>query len=260
MKKEDNDFSSTSEKKKVLSPWYIIDKLFLIASLAASSFFCLTGYAGVFMLLFVICFILLIMNISKREKYYISRGKGKGRKNVLLRILVGAVIAGIFLMPFNMRRQWKWFYPVQRSFYISGVDGIFSVFGGSTVGRLFPETIPSDAENYHVRFAPAVMQGSGYANVRYHTDRETIEKYIAKAESECIEKYDFSQYSFDAAARVWTSDDESVNTKRINNWAEIIRNDEEDAANCVVYVYGYFNYNTALAIFNPDTGYCRFCY
>ena len=245
-----------NKEEKVLSPWYIIDKLLLIASLMISSSLSLTHYAGIFMPLFWISVILLILNIANKKKYYISPEKGEGRKSktVILRTLVYAVIIGLILMPFNMRRQWKWFYPLQRSFYVSGFAK------GNAIGRLLPKTIPSDAEKYYVNFRPAILQASGSVDIKYYTDRETVEEYIEKAEKECIGKYDFSQYYFDDYTQMWTADDENTDAREINRFAQIIEADEENPENCVVYVYGNYTYNTALAIFNTDTGYVRFYY
>lgn len=50
--------------------------------------------------------------------------------------------------------------------------------------EFFPEELPDRADNYEMNFMPSIMQGSGWTNVSFQTDKDTIAKYIGKMETQ----------------------------------------------------------------------------
>ncbi|MBQ7972203.1 MAG: hypothetical protein IJ291_01940 [Lachnospiraceae bacterium] len=50
--------------------------------------------------------------------------------------------------------------------------------------EFFPEELPDKADNYEMNFMPSIMQGSGWTNVSFQTDADTIAKYIDKMETQ----------------------------------------------------------------------------
>ncbi len=141
------------------------------------------------------------------------------------------VIAGIaILIPHTMGLDWKWYYPVQRTVYLSNYSE------GSVLEMLLPETLPEEAEHYEVTFIPKVMQGSATVDIRFYTDAASIQNYRAYAERCGAEHYD-------------------IQDEKVQKWKNFMESSgaNTDGAEVMIFKSGYSN--TAVWMLNERTGY-----
>lgn len=159
------------------SGWYYADLTVAIVTVLG---LCLTWVSMVYQTVAYIPFIALIAGIIvySRKEYYADKLSKPWR--IVTGIIRGALYAiALFSLsvPFIMSADVPFIYPVQKAVYLKNYTDPESIFG------FLPDTIPSNAENYKVRFVPKVLQGEAYIQIEFFTDRLQLEKYRAYAQS-----------------------------------------------------------------------------
>lgn len=146
------------------------------------------------------------------------------------------VIAGIaMLIPQTMGLDWKWYYPVQRSVYLSNYSE------GCFLERFLPETIPLDAEGYQATFIPKILQGEAVVEISFYTDSEMLDNYITHAKSQDTQLYD-------------------INSTKAQKWKNWLIEDQINDSGAVVYEFDASGAYTPVYIINEKTGYIRIYY
>ncbi len=153
---------------------------------------------------------------------------------ILRTVMYGIAVIAI-LLPQTMGLDWKWYYPVQRSVYLSNYEK------GCFLESFLPETVPLDAEEYQVTFIPKMLQGEATVEISFYTNSEMLCDYIAHAASQNAQCHDIS----------------STNAQKWKNW--LIENYIEDSG-AVVYEFDGSGAYTPVYIINEKTGYIRMYY
>ncbi len=171
---------ATARQKTPLSKkaraWQVADAAVCVLFWLCNSIWCLSGYMGAYMPLL---FSAMILFFCAQTRFFYEEKRSKVFRIVQMTIRLIAYTAAVLftILPYTMRYDAPWYYPVQRAFYLSGYEK------GSTLYELLPETVPYDAEQYDVRFVPQILQGEACVDIRFYTDAEQIAAYRAEAQA-----------------------------------------------------------------------------
>lgn len=157
--------------KPRLSCWFITD----IAVCLLIPFFCfilMTGFAYSYVMQlagwFPVPLIIIILNKKRYYKTY-KRSKAAAAVAVFLRTVLYPAVIFAAVLPFTMKADIPWYYPVQREVYFSNYQ--------SGVPKFMPDSIPDNAEDYNAEFVPGILQSDGMIMIYFRTDEATLDKY-----------------------------------------------------------------------------------
>lgn len=209
------------------------------------TYFWLIGIGGIVLIL---CFTQRFHRMDAPKPWIITR-------TVLRCILcTGALIFTI--LPLTMNCNWKWYYPIQRTFYLQGrYDSVLNDY--------LPQKLPERTDSYDVRFSPKALQGNPTINMTYYTDSETIAEYKAFAKSYgaryvSMEYVDVLQEAYSSGIPFEPSEDVS----ECIYWMDRLEKQwhTEPDSDMEVYVFEQSNSICAAYILNEKTGYFRLYY
>ncbi len=216
---------SHADKPKIR--WQNGDIAVWILFVLLNIFWC--GY-GLYPMLFGIGFAMLLFLLIAERCHVLHRVQ-KIARGILY---VGAVLFTI--LPYTMRIDAPWYYPVQRALFLSGYDK------SATLHQMLPQTLPTDAADYDASFVPALPQGGAVVRISFYSDAESLAAYRQQAEQYGAMRCDITDN--DPYAEKWLS----------------IRTDEGlDMQDAAVYIF-LSGSHSAHYIINESTGYFELYY
>lgn len=194
---------------------------------------------------------MLFLCIFCKKFYYTDVPHNKTEKSITstIRIVLYTAVIIIMAVPFTMHKSWKWYYPVQRAFYLTGYSK------PCRLEYFLPEHIPDNADGYEVHFIPKVLQGSAGVHIKFFTDKAAIEELRRRAADNNAEYLDISAYYLDYKKY----ENNQVSDDYMNKYPSgclrflnVILQDNASPDGAEAYTFGGGCY-----ILNENTGYVR---
>lgn len=116
--------------------------------------------------------------VYARKKYYADKLSKPWR--IAAWVIRGTLYAlALFSLstPFIISADLPVLYPLQKAIYLKNYTNPESIFD------FLPDNIPSNAENYRVRFVPKFLQGEANIQIEFFTDPPQLEEYRNYAKS-----------------------------------------------------------------------------
>lgn len=238
-----------------ISKWRVFDIVVCVAFGIFNFMYLLTDYVFTYFWLIGIGVVVFILCLTERFHRTDAPKPWIIVQTVLRCILcIGALIFTI--LPWTMNCNWKWYYPVQRAFYLQGrYDSVLNDY--------LPKKLPAQTDGYDVQFTPKALQGNPAINITYYTDSETIAEYKAFAESYgaryvSMEYVDVLLEAYSSGVSFEPSEEQ---TECLDWMIRLIQQwDTEPDADMEVYVFKQSNSICASYILNEKTGYFRIYY
>lgn|GEM_PF-1726750 len=241
------------ETKHKVSAWRIADILLCLVTIFISATFSLSSYISVFSPLWILGHLMLFLCIFCKKIYYKDVPSKKTAKIIksTVRIILYTAVITVMTIPFTMHNPWKWYYPVQRGFFLTGYSRPCSL------DYFLPECIPDKADGYEVHFIPKVLQGSAGVHIKFFTDKTAIEDLRRRAVNNNAEYLDISAYYHDCKKY----ENHQVSEEYMKKYpfdcrkcSNIILQDNAspDGAEAYAFSKGYY-------ILNENTGYVNIC-
>ncbi|MDE7293974.1 MAG: hypothetical protein K2N72_06090 [Oscillospiraceae bacterium] len=96
----------------------------------------------------------------------------------VIRGVLYAVALSALALPFFMKVQSPFLYPVQKSVYSFNFAD-----RGESVLYFLPDSIPEDASKYKIKMFPGVLQAEPYIQIEFSTSSGQLEEYRSFAQS-----------------------------------------------------------------------------
>jgi len=238
-----------------ISKWRVFDIVVCIIFCQFNFLYLLTDYVFTYFWLIAIGGVVFILCLTKRLHHTDAPKPWIITRTVLRCILcTGALIFTI--LPWTMSCSWKWYYPVQRAFYLQGrYDSVLNDY--------LPKKLPARTDGYDVQFSPKALQGNPTINMTYYTDSETIAEYKAFAKSYGA-RYVSMEY-VDVLQEAYSSGFYFEPSEEISEciyWMERLEKQwhTEPDTDMEVYIFKQSDSICAAYILNEKTGYFRIYY
>lgn len=160
------------------SGWYYADLAVAVVTLLGLGF---TGlsiiyHAAIFYVPVIAFFAIIIVGLSKK-RYTHKLSKPCRIAAGIIRGTLYAIVLFSFAVPVIMDKSEPALYPLQKAIYLKNYTDPESIFD------FLPDNIPSNAENYRVRFVPKFLQGEANIQIDFFTDPPQLEEYRNYAQS-----------------------------------------------------------------------------
>ncbi|MDE6592050.1 MAG: hypothetical protein K2K57_03175 [Oscillospiraceae bacterium] len=126
----------------------------------------------------IIALIAGIIVFARKKHYSDKLSKPRRIAAGVIRGVLYAIALSAFAVPFFMKVQSPFLYPVQKAIYCFN-------FGDMRESTLYflPDNIPDDAGEYKIKMVPGVLQSESFIQIEYSTSSEQLSEYRSFAQS-----------------------------------------------------------------------------